>query len=175
MPLVAAGRSTADRPQPALVQAALPSVPEIAAHAEVCWRLAIGARHALAPVLADLAHVQAALDDPDLADHPKRGWGLRREQSLLAEVATLLPAYLGHLHGVDTAWAALEPFDRSGHELDRLCGVDAGAHVVGPLVAMATDGPIHRVAPLPEGVSIPVEIVETLPAGLQATLGACPF
>lgn len=151
---------------PAFPPAVHPTPAAIAAHAVTCWHLLCDARKEIAPIVVEHDYVMAQLADPALADHPMRGWGERRARKLTESLAVGINVLLGHLHGLETAWMALTPYDREQTMLHQVIGMDAATDCIGPVLAFAT---------FPADWEPPPDVIATLPYELLLTAGISPF
>lgn len=123
----------------------------------------------------ELGFLSAQLKDPDLADHPKRSWAVKRRERLVTLTLPALCQLAVQTSYAHVRWIGFEASDRAARGMEDLVGVPAETANLAEVLFLIRDGPIQAAAPLPHDWEPPPEFFDCLQVDLLMRIGVIPF
>lgn len=133
-------------------------------------------KRAIAAALIDeLTFLEGRLNDPALANHPKKEWGEKRWARLMGEQIDALNVMLIQTYYAERLWMHFAPEDRDALGLVEASGVPAMEDRFGMVLPFIREGPVQERAPIPDGWDVPEDFKRQLQPVLADMTNICVF
>jgi len=132
-------------------------------------------RIAWTALIPEMSFIDAQLNNPDLANHPKREWAEKRYARLYGAQTDHLNQMFIQIYYLERYWHHFSPDVRAEHGLDRMTGCPCDAETIGNLLPRIRQGPLQEAAPIPDGWFYPDGFLEQLLPDLLEMSNECTF